>query len=60
MSPFVRKPRSCGWIRRRTRIFGSRCYGVMAGDVNRAARCRIWRFTTNSFAASLGMIQKKT
>ena len=42
------------------RILGSRCCAAMAGDVNRAARWRTWKFTTNSFAAIPAKIRSRT
>ena len=44
----------------RTRFCGSRFCVAMAGGVNRAARCRTWKFTTYSFAATPAMIPKRT
>ena len=38
---------------------GNGCYVAMAGDVNRAARCRAWKSTTIIFAASRGTIRKR-
>ena len=32
---------------------------AMAGGANRAARCRTWRFTINSFAAIRAMTRKR-
>ena len=31
----------------------------MVGDAKGAASCQTWKYTTNSFAATEGMIQKK-
>ena len=44
----------------RTRVCGSRCCVATAGDAKGAARCRTWKFITNSFAATLATIQKRT
>ena len=40
-------------------VCGNRFCVAMAGDVNRAARCRIWRFTTKNSVAIREMILKK-
>jgi hypothetical protein len=55
----VRSPRPCVSIRCLTRFCGSRCCGAMAGDVNRAARCRTWRFTIRNFAAMRAKIPSR-
>ena len=52
----VRSPCACGWIPWLTRLFGSGSCVATAGGVNRAAQCRIWRFTTNSFSVTPAMI----
>ena len=54
MSSIGSKLPPCGWIRRRTRVCGSRSCVAMAGDVNPAARCRTWKFITSSFASQSG------
>jgi hypothetical protein len=49
-----------GSIQCRMRILSSRSCVAMAGGVNRAARYRIWRFTTNSFAVIPATTWKRT
>jgi hypothetical protein len=44
----------------RTKACAGRSCVETAGGVNGAARCQIWKCTTNSFAVTPAMIQKKT
>jgi len=37
----------------------SKCCVATAGDANRVGQCPISRFTTNSFAANLGVIPRR-
>jgi hypothetical protein len=48
-----RHPES-GWTQSHTRSLGNTCSVGMAGDANLVARCRTWKFTTNSFAVIRG------
>jgi len=43
-----------------TKICASRSYDEMDGSVSRAVRCRILKFTINSFAAKLATMRKRT
>ena len=56
-------PKSCALAARSgvvRELCDSRCCVAMAGGVNRVARCRTWKSTTNSFAATRATIQKRT
>ena len=53
------RPSACGWIPTPTKTCGNKYCVATAGGVSRAAPCRIWKSTINSFVVTQAQIRSR-